>query len=111
MLNVPLAANDVAILSEFHVRDRIVLTVLAGIWLLLPFEVRERFVREYEQLEEVTLDRPFPPVDFLTLALPKERIDPLASLLGVTSGSISTRWTNNRHLLGELNRFQDFQFD
>jgi DNA-directed RNA polymerase specialized sigma24 family protein len=102
-LEGPFSEADLARLASWGDRYRVEVLCLAGLWVKVPDQLWESWLRSYEAAGRKSLPRPFPPDEFLNLDDPGRRTVPLARLLGYgRANSLSVRWHRGRKRLEVL---------
>ncbi|MCS7159346.1 MAG: hypothetical protein RMJ19_02640, partial [Gemmatales bacterium] len=82
-------------------RDRLIMLLCSGLWVCVPRSEWQTWV------EEAGLAQPFPPPNFINLDDPKERMQEVAKIFGITRNHLSVIWRRRREWLLRLSRIQE----
>jgi hypothetical protein len=88
----PYAPEDLALLEEMPVVMRVETLAVAVLWLKVPAQRWETWVRAYERERQRTLARPFPPRELLWQETLSKRCEILARLLDCAPATLTQRW-------------------
>jgi DNA-directed RNA polymerase specialized sigma24 family protein len=101
------SAEEMAVLERWNVRERLEVITIAGLEHRVPRDIFERYLLAYETEVNIKLKRPFPPSLVGEECSPRGRIGPLATLLGISSNTLSKRWERGRVRLHELSSIRE----
>ncbi|MCS7168005.1 MAG: hypothetical protein RMI91_12355 [Gemmatales bacterium] len=82
-------------------RDRLIVLVCSGLWVCVPRSEWQTWV------QQAGLAQPFPPPNLINLDDPKERMQEVTRIFGITRNHLSVIWRRRREWLLRLSRIQE----